>query len=138
MARALAEAGLRAISALVPPDLAAASDYGLNVWVLTFTLALSILSGIACGLILGLQASRFDLYNEPKEGARTTGAAGRQAIRRILVVAEIASAIILLAGAALLIRSFQRLMDVDPGFRPRHILALEVNKPQLSPQSKAS
>lgn len=134
---ALAEAGHRAIGAFVPPDLAGASAGGLNLWVLAFTLALSILTGIGCGLIPALQVSRFNLHNMLKEGARTTGAAGRQAIRRILVVSEIASAIILLAGAALLIRSFQRLMDVDPGFRPRHILALEVNKPQLSPSEQS-
>jgi len=130
---ALADAGLRVIRALVPPDLTGVNDASLNFGVLVFTLVLSFLSGIGCGLIPALQTLRLDLHSMTKEGTRATGAPARQATRRILVVSEIALTIILLTGAGLLIRSFQRLMKVDPGFHSHHIFALEVDRPQPSP-----
>jgi predicted permease len=133
---ALADAGLGTIRRLVPPDLVPLNDAGLNFWVLAFTLALSVLSGIGSGLIPALQTSGLDRHFMLKEGTRTTSGSGRQAMRRVLVVSEIALAIILLTGAGLLIRSFRRLMEVDPGFRPQHILALEVDRPQLSPEEQ--
>jgi putative ABC transport system permease protein len=130
---ALAFIGLQAIRALVPPDLTAVNKAGLDLGVLAFTLALSFLSGIGCGLIPALQTSRLDIHSMLKEGMRATGAPARQATRRMLVVSEIALAIILLTGAGLLIRSFERLMKADPGFRPYHTLAMEVDRPQPSP-----
>jgi putative ABC transport system permease protein len=133
----LASAGLRALRALLPPDLAAVNVSGLDLGVLAFTLALSLLSGIGCGLVPALQISRIDVNRVLKEGMRATGAPARQAIRRVLVVSEIACAVILLTGAGLLIRSLWRLLEVDPGFRPHHILALEVDKPELSPAEQA-
>ncbi len=130
---AVAGPALAIIRALAPPALTRVKDAGLNWWVLAFSLGLSILCGIACGLIPALQASRLDVHSIIKEGLRTTSGPGRQSIRRSLVVSEIAMAIILLTGAGLLIRSFQRLMEVSPGFRPHHTLALEVDRPELSP-----
>ncbi len=70
---AFAAAGLRVIRALVPPDLTGATDAGLNIGVLAFTLLLSFLSGIGCGLIPALQTSRLDIHSMLKEGARTPG-----------------------------------------------------------------
>jgi putative ABC transport system permease protein len=134
---AFANAGLRAIRAVVPPDLASVSGVGMNFGVLAFTFAISFLSGIACGLIPAVQASGLDIHSTLKEGLRTTGAPAGPAIRSILVVSQIALAILLLTGAGLLIRSLQRLMEVDPGFRPSHVLALEVDRPQPSPAELA-
>jgi putative ABC transport system permease protein len=128
-----AGAGLRIIRALGPPDLARLNDAGLNLWVLTFTLMISLVSGAGCGLIPALQMSKPDAYTILKGGLRTTGAPGRQALRGILVVSEMAITIILLTGAGLLMRSFERVMETNPGFRPDHVLALEVDRPQLSP-----
>jgi len=133
----LAEAGLRLIRALVPSDLAAVKDAGLDLWILAFTMGLSLVSGIACGLIPAVQVSKLDVHGMLKEGLRTTGGLGKQALRRILVVSEIALAVILLTGAGLLMRSFQRVIEVDPGFQPHHVLALEVDRPQLSPAELA-
>ncbi|HJT89132.1 MAG TPA: ABC transporter permease [Bryobacteraceae bacterium] len=132
-----AGAGLRMLRVLVPPDLASLSNAGLNLWVLAFTLVLSFLSGVGSGLIPAVETSRLDLHEMLKESTRATGAPARQAARRVLVVSEIALAIILLTGAGLLIRSFQRLMDVNPGFRPGHVLALEIDRPQLPPAEQA-
>ena len=123
---------LRIVRALGPPDLRGLNDAGLNPWVLTFTLVLSMLSGFVCGWIAALRMSRSDVHTILKGGPRTTPAPGGQAIRHILVGSEIAIAAILLIGAGLLIRSFQRVMEVNPGFRLDHVLALEVDRPQLS------
>ncbi|HLK47619.1 MAG TPA: ABC transporter permease [Bryobacteraceae bacterium] len=128
-----AVAALHVIRALGPSDLAGMADAGLNLRVLAFTLILSLAAGAGCGLIPALQMSKLDVHSMLKEGGRATGAPGRQAVRRILIVSEIALAIVLLAGAGLLIRSFLHVMEVDPGFRLDHVLALEVDRPQPSP-----
>lgn len=129
----LAAAGLRILGAFVPSDLANVRDTGLNGWVLAFTLAVSFLAGIVCGLVPAIQTLKQDLQGTLKEGTRTAGAAGGQKIRSLLVVSEIALALIPLVGAGLLIRSFHRLLEVSPGFQPEHILSMEVDQPQLSP-----
>ncbi len=127
----LAAAGLRVLSAFVPSDLASVKETGLNGWVLGFTLVVSFLAGIVCGLIPAVQTLKQDLHGILKEGTRTAGAAGGQKIRSLLVVSEIALALIPLVGAGLLIRSFHRVVEVDPGFQRDHILAMEVDQPQL-------
>jgi len=127
----LATAGLRVLGAFVPSDLASVKETGLNGWVLGFTLAVSFFAGIICGLIPAVQTLKQDLHGILKEGTRTAGAAGGQKIRSLLVVSEIALALIPLVGAGLLIRSFHRLVEVDPGFQRDHILAMEVDQPQL-------
>ena len=128
----LADAGLRILSAFVPADLASVKETALNGGVLAFTLAVSFFAGIVCGLIPALQALKQDLQGILKEGTRSAGAAGGQKLRSLLVVSEIALALIPLVGAGLLIRSFHRLMEVDPGFQSDHILAMEIDQPELS------
>ena len=127
----LAEAGLRLLATVAPSDLSGINDAGLNLLVLAFTLAISLLSGIESGLIPALQMLNPDVHHFLKEGDRTTGTAGGQVVRRVLVVSEIALAIIPLIGAGLLFRSFHRLLEVDPGFQHDHILAMELDTPQL-------
>jgi len=127
----LAGAGLRVLGAFVPSDLASVRETGLNGWVLVFTLAVSFFAGIVCGLIPAVQTLKQDLHGILKEGTRTAGAAGGQTTRSVLVVSEIALALIPLVGAGLLIRSFHRLLEVDPGFRRDRILAMEVDQPQM-------
>lgn len=128
-----AVAALRIIRALGPADTPGVADAGLNFWVLGFTFVVSLVSGAVCGLIPALQMSKPDVHSILKDGGRTTGPPGREALRRILVVSEIAIAVVLLAGAGVLIRSFLQVMKVDPGFRLGHVLALEVDRPQPSP-----
>jgi putative ABC transport system permease protein len=132
----LAGAGLRVLGAFVPSDLANVKETGLNGWVLAFTLAVSFFAGIVCGLIPAVLTLKQDLHGILKEGTRTAGAAGGQKIRSLLVVSEIALALIPLVGAGLLIRSFHRLVEVDPGFQRDHILAMEVDQPQLSTEEE--
>jgi putative ABC transport system permease protein len=129
----LAAAGLHILGAFVPADLASVKETGLNGWVLAFTLAVSFLVGIVCGLIPAILTLKQDLHGILKEGTRTAGAGSGQKIRSLLVVSEIALALIPLVGAGLLIRSFHRLVEVNPGFQRDHILAMEMDQPDLPP-----
>ncbi|MEW5984067.1 MAG: ABC transporter permease [Acidobacteriota bacterium] len=96
--------------------------------VLAFAVILSLATAVMFGLAPAVSASRLNLNDALREGARGTSARhGR--LRASLVVAEVALAIILLAGAGLLVRSFQHLMAVDPGFEPERVLAFQISLP---------
>jgi putative ABC transport system permease protein len=127
----LAVAGLGALQALLPPELAVIKVAGLNAQVLAFTAAICFLSGIACGLVPAIQTLNKDIHGVLKEGGRTSATSGGNNLRSALVVAQIALALIPLVGAGLLIRSFHRMLSVDPGFRPDHILTMEVQLPAI-------
>src|SRR5204863_4712072 len=93
------------------------SASALSVPVLLFTIGLSLLTGIAMGLYPALQSSRADIVDALKEGGRgTQGSVRQQQFRKILVGAQVALSVTLLAGASLLITSFVRLSQQDPGF----------------------
>jgi predicted permease len=95
---------------------------GLSIPVLGFTIALSILTGLLMGFYPAWQSSRADLVDGLKEGGRgTSGSLRQQRFRRILVGAQVALSVTLLAGAALLIASFMRLSQQNFGFNPRHL-----------------
>jgi putative ABC transport system permease protein len=128
----LASAGLGALNALVPPDLAVVKSVGLNAQVLAFTIAVCLLSGIVCGLAPAIQTLSQDIHTVLKEGGRTSANSSGNNLRSALVVSQIALALIPLVGAGLLIRSFHRMLAVDPGFRPDHILTMEVQLPAIS------
>jgi predicted permease len=128
----LASVGLQALKAFAPAEISIVNEASLNAWVLAFTLAVCFLGGIACGLAPALQIVGRDLHAVLKEGSRTSAGGGGQRIRSVLAVSEIALALIPLVGAGLLLRSFHRLLEVDPGFRPEHILAMEVDLAQPS------
>jgi putative ABC transport system permease protein len=98
--------------------------------VMLFSLGISTLTGLLCGLAPALQASRSDLNQALREsgaGAKTGASGGR--VRSTLVTAEIAIALTLLIGAGLLMRSFVRLQSVDPGFTPANILTARIGLP---------
>jgi putative ABC transport system permease protein len=96
--------------------------------VLGFSLALSLLTGVAIGLVPALQALRTDLGSVLKEGGRSAGG-GRRRLREVLVVSEVALSLVLLVGAGLLVQSLRRLNAVEPGFRPDHVLTLSFRLP---------
>jgi putative ABC transport system permease protein len=103
---------------------------GIDGWVLAFTAAASLLSGIVFGLIPALTTSGAGLSEMLKEGGRTgSGSRGKRA-RNAFVVAQIALALVLLAGAGLLIRSFIRLVNVNPGFNAQGTVTLTVSLPR--------
>ncbi|MDT5271512.1 MAG: putative transport system permease protein [Acidobacteriota bacterium] len=110
---------------LIPSDTPRLDEVRPDARIFGFALAVSVFSGLLFGLAPALQASRRDLGETLKEGGRT-GVGGRRSNRSqsILIVSEIALSFMLLAGAGLLVRSFMRLRDVNPGFNPAGVLTL--------------
>ena len=102
----------------------------LDGWVLAFTLAISILTGVLFGIVPALQNSHLRLGATLKEGGRNSETAGKSWLRAALVVGEVAVSLVLLIGAGLTITSFVRLLHVDPGFDPSHVLTFAVNLPK--------
>jgi predicted permease len=99
--------------------------------VLAFTLVITAVTGALFGLMPARQMLNPDLSRTLREGGRGGGQrAGKHRARRVLVVAEVALSVMLLAGAGLLIRSFTRLMSVDPGFRTDHSISFELSLPE--------
>ena len=130
---ALAYAGLPAILALVPPDtIPDESEISLNTSVLLFALAISALTSIICGLAPALHTAGRDLSNAMREASRSLAGGSRQAItRKVLVVAEIALSLVLLAGSSVLLRTFVDLGRIDLGTPPDRLLVFRV---PLAPQ----
>jgi putative ABC transport system permease protein len=114
---------LRIIVALIPPfTLPSEADIRVNLPVLFFSLAATLLSGVLFGCAPAWQTARLNLSDVLKESGRSAVSAGRHGLRRTLVVIEFALALTLLAGAGLVIHSFWKLSRVDLGFRQDHIL----------------
>ncbi|HWP43840.1 MAG TPA: ABC transporter permease, partial [Blastocatellia bacterium] len=123
--------GLKMLVAFGPDNLPRLEEISLDGRVLGFTLGVSLLTGLVFGLVPALHASKPDFNESLKEGSKgaSKGAQGGR-IRSALVIVEVALALVLLAGAGLMIRSFLRLQEVDPGFNPHNLLTLRVQLPQ--------
>ena len=122
--------GTKALVALSPPALIELQRVRVNWLVLGFTLGLSLLTGIIFGLAPALEATRIDLQHSLKEGSRNLGgSAGTAQLRNLFVVTQVALALVLLVGAGLLVRSFNRLQAVDAGFNPDKLLTVRVTLP---------
>jgi putative ABC transport system permease protein len=121
----LAVWGTDALIALVPEGIPRLAEAGVDWRVLGFTLALCVLTGLLFGLVPAWQAARVDLNEVLKEGER--GSTGRRArARGLLVVAEVALALVLLAGAGLMVRSFRELQQVETGFAANNLLTMSL------------
>jgi predicted permease len=132
----LAVWGTSALGRLAALYLPRAREIGIDGPVLGFTAVLILVTGIAFGLFPALQASRPDLQDVLKDSAKGSAGGGRTRMRAVLVVAEVAVALVLLAGAGLLLRSFQRLVAVDPGFDPERLLTMQVWLPVPNDNAK--
>jgi putative ABC transport system permease protein len=119
----------RTLVALAPEGTPRLQEVGVNSSVLLFTLLVSLVTGILFGLVPAIRASRPDLSSVLREGTR--GTRGRPAVhaRSLLVVVETALAVMLLAGAGLLLRSFGELVNVDPGFDPENAITFNLSPP---------
>ncbi len=114
---------------LIPAGIAPMSDTGVDSHVLAVTLAVSLATGILFGILPALKISRLDLVASLNQGGRSGIGPGRR-LRDALVVSEVALAIVLLAGAALMVRSLQNLFHLDPGFRADHVLVVRTPLPR--------
>jgi predicted permease len=126
----LAAWGVPALLALNANNLPPSKDIGLDGTVLGFTLLISLVTGLVFGLAPALRVARTNLHDTLKEGGRgAAGDLGGLALRRGLVIATVALALTLLVGAGLMIRSFARLVGVDPGFNPEGLMTFNVALP---------
>jgi putative ABC transport system permease protein len=135
---ALAVWGNSLLISLIPKDIPRISEVGLDGRILVFTILVSFMTGIVFGLAPALQASKLDLNESLKDGLRGTTAGSRQnRLRSLLVVSEVALALVLLIGATLLIRSFVSLLEVKPGFNPTNLLTMDIQLPSEAPAKYA-
>ena len=127
----LAYAGVRALVALDVGNLPRSDEIGIDATVTLFTLLVSLFAGVLFGLAPAIHTATPNLHGALKEGGRgTTADRGSHALRRSLVVTEVALALSLLTGAGLLLKSFARLQQVDPGFDPSSVLTFNLALPQ--------
>lgn len=129
---ALATAGLRLLRAAAPRGLPRVADIGVDPTVLAFTLAVSLLAALVFGALPVLRLARGHLAQTLKAGGRgSSDGRERQHVRNALVASQVALALVLLIGSGLMIRSFQALSSVDPGFRAaEEVLTLKLSVPE--------
>jgi len=133
----IAYAGVRALARLGASELPRAGLIGIDPVVLAFTFATAVGAGLLFGAIPAVRAARPDLQNTLRAGARGTVGGRGQRLRGALVVAEVALAVVLVAGAGLATKSFGRLLDVNPGFEPDNVLAVTISIPGATAYDKS-
>jgi len=127
--------GVRALKAAAPPTLPRVDDIGLDPVALAFTLVAVIVTGLLFGLAPAIRGSAFALHSTLSAGGRAGIGGGRgERLRGMLVVAQVALALVLLVGSGLLVRTFSRLQQVDLGFDPGHVLTAEIVLPAVKYQ----
>jgi putative ABC transport system permease protein len=119
--------GVRGLGQWSDVSLRAMQGIDIDAWVLAFTLGVSVITGLVFGLAPAFQAWRTDVNAALKQESRGDIGGQRNRLRQLLVVSEMALALVLLVGAGLLIKSFSRLLDVNPGFRTEGVLTFQVN-----------
>jgi len=135
----LAAVALRAGLSFLPETLPRISSIGIDWQVAIFSLLAAVLTGLGCGILPALAAARTGVNEALKEGGRTgTAGGGNARLRSALVVTEIAVALVLLIASGLLLRSFEKLRQVNLGLNPDHMLTALYNLPQRQYSTQAS
>jgi predicted permease len=136
---ALAAAALRVGVSFLPETLPRIHSIGLDWKVVAFALVLALLTGLACGIVPAFAAARTSVNEALKEGGRTgTPGSGHARLRSVLVVAELAVALVLLAASGLLLRSFEKMRSVDLGLRTDHTLTAAYSLPRQQYTTQAA
>ncbi|HET9530493.1 MAG TPA: ABC transporter permease, partial [Blastocatellia bacterium] len=131
--------GIEALVASIPVELPFWIDIKIDSGVLAFTLAVSVLTGLLFGLVPALHATGLDLTGSLKEGSRSSAGRTARRVRRLLVVSEVALALLLLIGAGLMMKSFISVQRLDPGFIAENVLSIETNfsvRNDLTPEKR--
>jgi putative ABC transport system permease protein len=134
----LSVVGIKLLTAFIPPNIPQVKAITIDAKVLGFTLLVSLLTGVIFGLAPAIQSSVFNPNEALKEGGRdsTSGSRGNR-IRGLLIIGEVAVSLVLLIGAGLLINSFLRLRNVDPGFRTDKLLTMKIVLPDIKYRERA-
>lgn len=133
----VAELAIRAIQGLPPRVFGQIQTAHLDTRVLIFTFGASVLAGVLFGLVPAIEGSRASLHDTLRESARGASSRTGARLRRILVISEFAIAVVLLVGAAMLIRSFTKLRAVDPGFEVNHVFSTRISIPYVRYKDEA-
>jgi putative ABC transport system permease protein len=130
LAIVLLRIGMGVFLSFAPPEIPRIDEISPSGTVLAFTFGLALLTGALVGLVPAFAASRPEIQASLKDSSRSTiGGPAQRRLRAALVVAEVALAVVLTIGAGLLLRSFISVLMVDPGFRPDHLLTLQITVP---------
>jgi predicted permease len=123
-----AQFGLHSLLALIPAGapLPRSEPITIDARVFLFAFLAALLTAVVFGIVPALRLSRVDLQDALKQGTSRGGVGGHQTLRRCFVIAEVALALLLSVGAGLMLRSFSRLISVDPGFQPEHLLTMHI------------
>jgi putative ABC transport system permease protein len=130
----LALGAVKVLGRLGPANIPRLGEIGIDASVLAFTFGVSLVTGMVFGLVPALRASRLDLNDVLREGGRTgVGSSafglGHQQLRKLLIAGEIALSLVLLIGAGLLVRSYERITSANPGFDATNVLSLRLSLP---------
>jgi putative ABC transport system permease protein len=123
----LAWSGVALLQRIRLANLPRLQNVQIDGWTFAFTFGISLLTGLAFGLLPAFRASRLDLNEALKESGKSTAGKERHRLRSALVFADVALALLLLTGAGLMMKSFVRLLEVNPGFDPSHTLTLTLS-----------
>jgi predicted permease len=126
----LAPIGVSVVAQITPRGLPAQASSVLDLRLLTFALVVSVLTAIVFGLVPALQAARASLRDAMQQESRTSVGGRARLTRDALVVLQVAAALVLLAGAGLMLRTMANLRSIELGFRPDHLLTLRTTLPQ--------
>lgn len=125
----VALAGMKVLARLVPTGLPGSAAPAMDARLLGFTLALSLVTGLLFSIVPAIQASRASLNERLKQGGRAAIGGSTRGVRDVLVVAEVAAALVLLVGAGLMLQTLARLRAIDIGFRSDHLLTMRTALP---------
>jgi len=134
----LSVVGIRGLVALMPSWFPRVDEIGIDPRVLAFAALITVATGIVFGIAPALQSSRLSFTDALKEGSRGSGGAGGHRLRKILVVSEVALALVLLVSSALLVQGFLRLQTADYGWNSDRLLVFRLALPQAEYQDESA